>query len=222
MFRRTLLVGIVCLAEMTLRAPGARAQTWDAPTFFGPKPMDDIGIYYFRSPFGNRDVSGLKGIWRQSGNINLGVQAGIGDLNDAGQTILLGAEFYNPLTSMSASTGLLMSWALGAGATFGKHYVDLSIPFGVSIGLNLGGGSSTGLVPFVHPRVSLDVSSFDDPVTGVNQTDTKIGLEADLGAELTLSDKLIIRAGYSLGDRDAFGVGIALRTPRKIVGPARR
>lgn len=219
MFKRSLFIGIACLP---LLATGANAQTWDAPTFFSPKPMDDIGLYYFRSSFGSGNVNGLKGIWRQSGNLNLGVQAGVGDISDAGQTILLGAEFYNPLRSMSASTGLLVSWELGAGATFGKNYIDFSVPLGVSIGVNLGGQKGgTGLVPYVHPRASLDVSSFDDPVTKKNLTETRLGLEVDLGADLNLGDKLIIRAGYSLGDRDAFGVGVALRTPRKIIGPAR-
>jgi len=217
MFRRSLMIGILAAP---LLATNGHAQTWDAPMFFGPKPMDDIGLYYFRSPFGSRDVNGLKAIWRQSGNINLGVQAGVGDLEDIGQTILVGGEFYNPLKGMSQSTGLAMSWALGAGATFGSHYIDLSIPLGVSIGLNLGSGSGFGLVPYVHPRASLDVSSFDDPITDKEVTKTNLGLEVDLGADVSLGDKLIVRAGYSFGDRDAFGVGLALRTPRKIIGPA--
>lgn len=218
MLKRSLFLGIVCLP---LLATGARAQTWDAPTFFSPKPMDDIGLYYFRSSFGNSNVNGLKGIWRQSGNLNLGVQAGVGDISDAGQTILLGGEFYQPLKGLSSSTGLVMSWNLGAGATFGKNYIDFSVPLGVSLGLNLGNRSGTGILPYVHPRVSLDVASYDEPVSGKNVTDTDVGFAVDIGADLNLGEKLIIRAGYSLGDRDAFGIGVALRTPRKIIGPAR-
>jgi hypothetical protein len=181
--------------------------------------MDDIGLYYFRSDVdGLGEMNGIKGAWRQTGNLNLGVQAGIGDLEDIGNTLLVGAEFYQPLSSMSASTGLAMSWHLGAGASFGEGYVDLRVPLGVSIGMNVGSGS---FVPYVHPRVSLDVAAYD--VNGEEETVTDVGFAVDLGADLNLGDRLVLRAGYTfatrndVGKRNAFGVGVALRTPRKLV-----
>ena len=61
--------------------------------------MDDIGIYMSRvdRPFNNGSATGLSGIWRQSGNLNLGVRVGVGDLGDAGETVLVGAELYGGL-----------------------------------------------------------------------------------------------------------------------------
>ncbi|MGQ0561135.1 MAG: hypothetical protein ACT443_04580 [Gemmatimonadota bacterium] len=207
----------VALIGLPLFASAAAAQVgWDAPTFFSPRPMDDVGIYVFKT---NADAlddpTGLKLIWRQSGNLNLGVHAGTGDLDDAGDAILLGAELYGPLSSMSASTGLFISWGLGAGAVFGDDYIDLSIPLGVSIGLNLGSGGFS-ILPYVHPRVSFDVSSFDDRF-GNEHTDTNIGLEIDVGVDLNLGERLILRGGGSFGDREAFGAGLALRIPRPVV-----
>lgn len=205
------------LAFLVVSAGQAVAQVgWDAPTFFSPRPMDDIGIYAFKTDAASLgDPTGLKLIWRQSGNINLGVHAGTGDLDDFGDAILLGAELYGPLAGATASTGLIMSWGIGAGAVFGGDYIDLSIPLGVSIGLNLGSGG-VSLLPYVHPRVSLDVSSFD---VGPNEeeTETNIGFEIDLGVDVNLGRSLILRAGGSFGDREAFGLGIALRMPRKVV-----
>lgn len=216
MVRRTLLMAALATP---LFAFDAGAQTWDAPLFFSPKPMDDIALYYFRSdvPSLGGGMNGVKVGWRQSGNLNLGLQAGVGDLDDMGNTILVGAEFYQPLSGLSASTGLITSWHLGAGASFGEGYVDLRVPLGVSVGINVG----SGVVPYVHPRVSLDLAAVD--VNGVEETTTDVGFAVDLGADLNLGDRLVLRAAYTIGSRndvgkrDAFGVGIALRTPRKLV-----
>ena len=212
MLKRSLAITVALSAAFT---GNALAQAgWDAPTFFSPRPMDDVGIYAFKTDFERiDDATGLKLIWRQSGNLNLGLHAGAADLGDIGNTILLGGEFYGPLTGATASTGLIMSWGLGAGAVFGSDYIDLSIPLGVSIGMNLGTGG-VSLLPYVHPRVSLDVTAIGE---GENeQTDTNIGLSVDLGVDVGLGERFILRAGGSFGDRDAYGVGIAMRIPRKV------
>ena len=212
MFKRTAIMATAMTAVFT---GSAFAQSgWDAPTFFSPRPMDDVGIYAFKTDAASiGDPTGLKLIWRQSGNLNLGVHAGTADLDNIGQTILLGGEFYGPLSGATASTGLIMSWGLGAGAVFGDNYIDLSIPAGVSVGMNLGTGG-VSFLPYVHPRVSFDVSSFDTP--GGEETETNLGLSIDLGVDVGLGESFILRAGGSFGDRDAFGAGLALRIPRRV------
>ena len=213
MFKRTFLT----TALLVVTASGASAQSgWDAPTFFSPRPMDDIGLYVFKTDASTiGDPTGLKLIWRQSGNLNLGVHAGFADLDAAGETILLGAELYGPLSSMAASTGLAMSWGLGAGAVFGDNYIDMSVPLGVSIGFQLGSGGMN-VLPYVHPRVSLDISSYD---VGPDQeeTDTNIGFSVDVGADVNLGQRFVLRGGASFGDRGAYGIGAALRIPRRVV-----
>ena len=213
MFKRSLVITVALSAAFTGTAFAQAG--WDAPTFFSPRPMDDVGIYGFKtdSDFLG-DPTGVKLIWRQSGNLNLGVHAGTADLDDFGDAILLGGEFYGPLTRATASTGLIMSWGLGAGAVFGENYVDLSIPLGVSVGMSLGTGG-VSILPYVHPRVSFDLSSFDN-VLGEEETETNIGLSVDLGVDVGLGERFILRAGGSFGDRDAYGVGLALRIPRKV------
>ena len=212
MFKRSLAIAVALGAAFT---GNAFAQAgWDAPTFFSPRPMDDVGIYGFRTDFEDiSDRTGLKVIWRQSGNLNLGLHAGTTDLSDIGDAIVLGGEFYGPLTAATASTGLSMAWGLGAGAMFGGDYIKLSIPVGVSIGMNLGTGG-VSLLPYVHPRVSLDVIAIGEGEDEV--TDTKIGLVVDLGVDVGLGERFILRAGGSFGDRDAFGAGLALRIPRRV------
>jgi opacity protein-like surface antigen len=223
MFKRSLLIGIMAAP---LLVSSVQAQSWDTPEFYSPKPMDDLGLYFFHNnqPFfsaknGTYEPNGLKLIWRQTGNINLGLQGGFGDLKDLGGAILLGAEAGRTLSSLSAS-GLAAAWSLGAGAVFGSHYVDLAIPLGVSIGLNLG----SGFTPYVHPRVSFDLASVDNTFDRGSTTTTDVGLAVDLGVELNLGQTLLARAAYtagnnnnSIGKRNAFGAGLALRMPRKVV-----
>jgi hypothetical protein len=216
---------VVTTSLLLTTATGASAQQWDAPLFFAPYGMDELGLYYINSdvagPFDN--PQGLKLIWRQTGNLNLGVHAGVGDF-DFGESLILGAELYGPLRALSGSTGLAVNWGLGLGAAFGKSddqlgrevdYILFSIPLGASIGLRLGTGG-IAITPFVHPRVSFDVLA--ETVEGFDEeTHTDVGFAADLGAEIGLGQRFLLRGAYSLGDRDAFGVGLAMRTPRRVI-----
>ncbi len=212
--RATAVIGIVMLAA--LAAPGAAQQiSWDAPSFFSPRPMDDIGVYISRTTLTRSrvDVNGLSLIWRQSGNLNLGVRAGVGDLNSPGQTVLVGAELYGPLNSLLPGIGIDISWILGGGAVFGDNYTLFSVPFGASIGLRLGSGN-VQVLPYVHPRVSLDIVAVD--INGTEETETDGSIALDIGADLNLGERFILRIGGSLIDREAFGVGFALRWPRPV------
>jgi hypothetical protein len=187
--------------------------------------MDDVGLYYVRTDrdddFLNVDDSnGLKLIWRQSGNLNLGVHVGTGDLENIGESILIGAELYGPLAGLSGGTGLIMSWSAGVGAAFGDlgddvDYIDFSVPVGVSIGVRLGSGSFA-FVPYLHPRASLDVVAIT--VNDVEETETELSFAVDIGADVNLGQRFILRPALTLGgDREAFGVGLAYRTPRRVV-----
>ena len=225
MYKRSLLAVITLLGT----AQGASAQKWDAPLFFSPGPHDELGAYFVSSDrcCGLDNSNGLKLIWRQSGNLNLGVQAGTGDLSNIGESILIGAELYGPL-NMIQTSGLSLSWSLGIGGAFGSDdeselsYIDFSVPLGVSIGMRLGSGGTT-ITPFAHPRISYDVVAITDDITDDEETFSDIGFAADLGAEVSLGQRFIIRAAYTLGSdsdetgkRQAFGIGAALRTPRKV------
>jgi hypothetical protein len=180
------------------------AQAWDAPAFFAPRAHDDIGVYAFVPEHGDW---GVQGIWRQSGNINLGVRAGLGD-----DLVLVGAEFYGPLEL--AASPLLLAWQVGIGAGF-NDVTLLRVPVGVSIGAEVGGPGTLQLLPYAFPRVALELAAWD--VGDDERTETDIGLALDLGADLTISPELLLRVGATLADRSAFGVGLAYRMQRRIV-----
>ena len=193
-------------ALLVLASTGqAAAQAWDAPTFFSPRQHDDLGVYVIFPDGG--DV-GVEGIWRQSGNLNLGVRLGVVD-----ERVLLGAEFYNPIRLNQSP--VLLSWLLGFGATFGDNVTWLRVPFGVSLGANLGNTGGIQITPYVHPRVALDVLAID--VGDEEQTDTDVNFDVDLGADVLLSPAWSLKFGATVGESDAFGVGLAYRMQRRVV-----
>ena len=198
---------LAALAVLVGTAPAA-AQAWDTPSFFAPRAHDDIGVYLVNPDDGDL---GVAGIWRQSGNINLGVRGGFAGDFDVWQ---LGAELYGPL-NLSTGTPLLLSWITGIGASFADNVTGMRIPLGVSAGLELGeAGSGITIVPYAHPRVVFDLVSVE--LGDEEETETEFDVELDLGADVQIGDRWIVRGGVSILDNTTFGVGVAYRIPRGV------
>ena len=195
------------LAVLAFSAVPAQAQMWDAPTFFSPRPGEDLGIYVIDGE-GAGDL-GFAGIWRQAGNLNLGVRAGF----MGSDHISVGAEFYGPLAIGGASR-LQLAWNLGLGATF-NDATALRIPLGVSVGAVLGSGSMS-IMPYVHPRVAFDLVAYE--IAGQEETETEFNVPVDVGADIIVSPSFVVRVGATFNDsRNAFGAGLAWRMGRRLV-----
>jgi hypothetical protein len=197
------------VAGLLLSADAVAAQAWDAPSFFSPRPGEDIGLYVIDAD--GVDDLGFAGIWRQEGNINLGVRAGLA----GGDHFSVGAEYYGPLAVFGPQSPVLASWILGAGATF-NDATWLRIPLGISVGLNLGSSGPIRIMPYVHPRVAFDLIAYDN-AAGDEETDSEFNFDLDLGADLALGDRFVARFGATIGDWDAIGVGIAYRMSRRLI-----
>jgi hypothetical protein len=194
---------------LSLALPAAtRAQSWEAPAFFAPRRHDDIGLYLFDPEGGDL---GLMGIWRQSGAINLGVRAGFGGVS-GDRTVLVGAELYGLLVEPNADNVVAAAWLVAAGATF-DGATWLRIPAGVSLGARLDAGGFA-VTPYAYPRVSFDLVSVD--VAGVEETDTEFNVDIDLGAEVQLDERFLLRGAFTIGDRNTVGFGLAYRIPRAV------
>jgi hypothetical protein len=126
--------------------------------------------------------------------------------------VLLGAEFFGPIVSPHDTQILAVSWLVGAGASF-DGVTWLRIPAGISVGTEIQGSSVT-ITPYVHPRVALDVFSFSRG-NGGNDTESQLNFDADFGADFAFS-RWIARFGLTVGERDAFGFGLAYRIPRGV------
>lgn len=202
------IVGL-SFAALLLLPHALTAQAWDAPTFFSPRPGEDLGIYAVK-PDGEGDW-GFMGIWRTEGNLNLGVRAGWLD----GDAWMVGAEFHAPVDLTATGSGLLLSWVAGAGASFRDGYLQARVPVGISVGVQLG-TQGLSVLPYVHPRLALDLRSYDLPGDR-EQTDADIRFDVDLGADAVLNEAFVLRVGATIGKDNTFGMGIAYRLPRRLV-----
>jgi opacity protein-like surface antigen len=204
MLRRSTLAAAV-MAVCT--AAPAIAQTWDQPTFFSPRPHDDLGIYAIKPDLNDW---GAVGIWRQSGGINLGVRGGIGGGGKGvDRTVLIGAELFGPLNIGAAP--LALYWVTGIGASFDGLTLG-RIPAGISAGITFGEGGSAVVTPYVHPRVAFEVYTFD---AEDSETETDFDVDVDVGVDVELGDRFILRGGYKIGDvQGVFGAGVAIRLGR--------
>lgn len=200
---------LLVLAMMSAAAGPVAAQ-WESPTFFSPHPGEDLGLYYVSPALADW---GIAGIWRQEGNLSLGVRLGL----EEGEIYNVGAEFYGPLGLAGPDSGLLFSWWLGLGASILDNLTWLRIPLGVSIGMNLGETGTMQLKPYVFPRVSFDL--FVEEVGGEEFTETEFNVPIDAGVDVDLGP-FVLRGGFkfSLTEDEAtsFGAGIALKMPRRV------
>lgn len=196
------------LALTALSAHSLVAQAWDAPSFFSPRPGEDLGVYVVK-PDGGGDV-GVAGIWRQSGNINLGVRAGLTD-----DMIHVGGEFYDELDLLGPASPVAVSWVLGFGASFDDNVTWLRLPLGVSVGVPLDAGGMR-ITPYVHPRAALDFVTRGSGDEEVSNTDFHVPV--DIGADIEVGPSLVLRVGATLDDgRNAFGAGAAWRLSRRLI-----
>lgn len=206
---RTALVCTVALIATSITGR-AHAQSWETPSFFSPTVHDDIGLYLLDADGGDL---GFAGIWRQSGQLGLGVRGGMGG-SEGSRTALIGVELWSLVVEPRAGQPLAVSWITGGGAAFSDGLTWLRIPGGVSVGVEIPGPSFT-LVPYVHPRVAFDRQTVDLP-TGRERTDSEINLDVDLGADLMLAGGWVARIGVTVGHVDVFGVGLAYRIARGV------
>jgi hypothetical protein len=207
--RRFGTLSLVAVTLFTVRPVAAQMVMWDTPSFLGPLPADDIGVYAFRPDFGDW---GFAGIWRQSGNVNLGARVGLGGAPGA-RIVLVGAELSQPLRLFGPATPLEVSGTLGLGAGF-NSVTSLRVPLGATVGLVLPIGGAR-LTPYVHPRLAFDLHAWD--ANNGERTETELNVPVDLGADMQIGASFVVRFGASLDRGDTvIGAGVALRIPRRV------
>jgi hypothetical protein len=87
--------------------------------------------------------------------------------------------------------------------------------FGVSPGTELATSGLLQVAP-VHPRVALDLRSYDLP-GGTKRSETDARFNVDVGADAVLGQSFVVRVGATLGNVNTFGVGIAYRLGCRLV-----
>lgn len=187
--RKSRMFGWMLAIGLVAGGTAAEAQVF-TPSFTSPRLTNDVGIYL--SDYG--DI-GVEGIWRGG---PLGLRLG---LLDAGDDLLtIGVEFRNPIAVTTAPVSLAFT-AAGQGL-FGDGNA-----FGAGVGLSAGAtfmGSGVAFTPYIHPRIGF--------VDRGGETDMDIELLADIGADVELTNNLIVRFGVNVGEVGAdWGLGLAWR-----------
>lgn len=201
--KRTLVATAVLLIAAVTAAGAQDVPTvWDTPTFMGPRPGSDLGIYLIDSDLG--DI-GLQGIWRTSEGTNLGLRLGF--LDTPGDEVLsLGVETWGDIAVQDADFPLDLSWTAGAGAWVNGSTV-VGVPLGVSIGRTIQvEDSDVSFQVYGHPR--LGIVFYEN---AADDLELDLGATFDIGADVHLGSGLAIEVAASLGDFDAVGIGLAWR-----------
>lgn len=196
-------VRIPVLATILLLAGGGplAAQAWDAPGFLPPAADDRFGVYLLLPEGAD---FGVAGTFRQTGLINLGVRGGLAKPESGSARVFVGSDIWGMLVNQGSESPFDVAWTVGAGAAFGSGTLA-RFPAGLSIGREIG-AAGVALVPYVHPRATYQIYAND----GVSDSDFRLG--ADLGLDLRLGERLILRGAAALdGDGSTVGLGMAWR-----------
>lgn len=215
--QRASVLMVVHLMIVLAAARPAAGQAWDAPSFMPSHPVDELGVFVLDPPFS--DI-GVMGLWRQSGDLGLGVRAGLLDREFDGTAFVVGSEFFTPLLRATRGSPLEALLVLGAGATF-EEGILARLPLGVSIGARLeNAAGEAAITPYVHPRVGLEILADDDDSV------TEVAFMVDFGLDVQVTRAVTVRAAYTLvtggvddpfsGGKNALGAGLAIRFGRPV------
>jgi hypothetical protein len=181
-------------------ATGASAQ-WSAPSYMPPRPGEDIGVY-----LASVDGLSIQGIWRQHGNLNLGVR--IGYMEGHGG-LVTAAETWGRLFTGGVDFPVDVTWTLGAGAVFGDG-TSAEVPVGLSVGRGFRFHPFTVQL-YGHPRLALVVRD------GAQGDDTEFSGLFDLGLDVMTERGMTLRFGTTMGNFSALGAGLAWSWGRAVV-----
>lgn len=213
---RTLLRSAPLAVAAAIAAAPLGAQAWNYPAFQLPYANThevlggiaaggDAGTSYF-------------GQYRDVTTTSLGYSFDVAGVSgDNFSRFGLGAGLVKQFASASAQQPLDFAFTAGAYASFGDNATILRVPVGVSLGRRVPLDGGLTVVPYAHPRLSIDVcgSGCDDGVAG-NDNNTEVNFVLDLGADLEMSPNLSLRGALSFGgvqriNDSAFGLGLAYR-----------
>jgi hypothetical protein len=199
-FRAAVVTAVAILSQVG----GASAQVYDHPQFITPYDETGVGAYLIVV----NDINDFGGMatYRKAGDVNLGVRGSINAISGGDVALNGGLDVYKQFVEVSDAFPLDVAWVTGFGFGFATgsgagSFGILRIPFGVSVARQfLSDDDAWALVPYVSPRVALDI--------GVSGPDTKLRFDTDIGLEMRFSEQWLLRFGLTLGTNNALGFGI--------------
>jgi hypothetical protein len=207
MNRTSLGIALLAVAALGVSSPASGQILPDSPRLTGVLEEARFGVFYLRPSALPRDDMGVLVTWKPSGlpastRLRFGGGTGAGD-TEAGFAAL---DVRVPLRP-TAEGSVRLAWTAGIGASYGEWGV-VSLPLGLVAGVVWSEGAVT-LSPWAGVGVGFDFQFGDE----APDEDFEVRPAADLGLDLSFDEarRFTVRAGLSLGDRNAVAVGIAIR-----------
>ncbi len=183
-------------------APSSAQIAWDSPALIGPAVPAGFSIFLL-NPAGG-DLGALGTLRHSAGPVGLGYRAAVADEAGTGDIAVSGGiDVSGMLARGVEGSEVDVMWWAGGGVGFGAETL-ITAPLGVIVGWS-GGSEDIVFSPYGGGHVVLDF------VTGPGDSVRFDGV-IDLGVDLVLRSGWMIRAGASLGDREALALGIRLPT----------
>src|SRR5919199_2573226 len=210
--KSSLIVAAVMGAAAVTAAP-LRAQAWHYPSF---QPPTIVTREFNFAVAGGGDVYGTTGIaqWREGigPDTHFEGEIGFADPGGAGNTgFIIGGGLGQRLVRATPDLPLDMVFTGGLYGDFGGNSSFIRMPFGVSVGHRFPlQGTRAAMIPFVHPRVSVDFCTSDCGDIG-----TEVKLNFDFGADFEVTRMLSLQGLITVGGVSAarsevgFGLGLA-------------
>ncbi len=195
---------------LAIPASVAAQVPWDSPFQMGPGLSGGLGIHLvdFDSRFAD-DGLGAMVTWRRSAvPTGMGFRVGLAEGFADDVAVFGGVDFGGYLVQENADFPMDLIWAAGVGAGIGDH-VLLSFPASLVIGRAFD-ADGVRFVPYLGPRLDLDASlGRPDPL----EDELDLLFTIDLGADIVLSDRAVVRFGAAVGGNDAheaLSIGLVL------------
>ncbi|MFG0307213.1 MAG: hypothetical protein ACF8Q5_13470 [Phycisphaerales bacterium JB040] len=204
--------GFVFLALLVGLPSALHAQfAWETPRMLGPDTQGGLAIHWLQAETLPGDDQGVMAIWQPPGLpesvfLRGGAGTGAGD-ETAG---FGGVDVRTRIATSREGQPLDIAWIAGAGVGVGD-YLLFTVPVGISAGRSWASGS-VWFSPYVGIGVAMDYRrSLNDDDDFDDEFD--VYPTADLGVDLALDPgrHFILRAGASLGDRQAIALGVQIR-----------
>lgn len=189
---------VALLAVLT--TPASSQILWDSPPLISPAVPGGISLFML-NPAGG-DLGGLVTVRHSAGPVGLGYRAAVAQEDTSGDlSYSVGLDVSGYLARAVEGSEIDVIWWGGGGVGVGSETV-VTAPLGIILGWSGSGGDVT-LSPYVGGHVVFDISTQDAESVGFAGV-------LDLGLDIVLSSGWMVRAGASLGDREALALGVRI------------
>jgi hypothetical protein len=186
-----------------LAVPVSGQIAWDSPPLISPVVPSGLSLFLIEPAGG--DLGALGTFRHTAGPVGLGYRAGLAEESGPGGDLAVsfGIDVSGFLARAVEGSEVDLIWWGGGGMSVGSDWL-VSAPLGIIVGWS-GEGDGVVISPYGGAHVALDITGNEGDAMNFDGA-------LDLGLDLVLSSGWMIRAGFTLGDRESIAVGFRLPT----------